>query len=142
MAYNDPRFDARTMVPVGFDLDFGTATGAGTASNSLADVAAGLPEFIRRTRVSAFKFRCTSLVNAASTDVIAYLMNGTTTVGSVTITTAAADDWLTGAVTAANAVFAVGDEPTVTVIGTHTASAAVLGDFDIWFEQQELFLQA
>ena len=142
MAYNDPRFDARSMVPAGFAIDFGTFTGAGTASNSLADVAAGLPEFIRRTEVTAFKFRCTALVNAAATDVIAYLMNGTTTAGQVTITTATADDWLTGTMTAANAIFAADVGATVTVIGTSTASAAVMGDFDVWFEQQELFLQA
>ena len=142
MAYNDPRFDARTMVPVGFALDFGTATGVGTASNSLGDLAATLPAFIRRTRVTAFKFRCTSIPNAAATVLIAHILNGTLTAGQITLTTATSDQWLTGTMTAANAVFAADVQPTISVIGTATASGGSLGDFDIWFEQQELFLQA
>ncbi len=142
MAYNHPRFDARSMVPVGFTLNLGTSTGAGTASNSRADLVATLPEFIRRTQVTAFKMRNITATNGSATDVIAYLMNGTTTAGQITLTTATSDQWLTGTMTVANAVFAADVQPTITVIGTATASAGSLGDYDIWFEQRELFLQA
>lgn len=135
--YSDQKYYSRVFVPAGFAVDFGTATATVDAST---DVAATLPKFKRRTQINAVRLRCTTIPNANSTVLLANFVNGTNTFGTAVITTAAADGFVDGVITsAANAIFAADGQPKVNMAGTHTASGVDQGDFDIWFEVQELF---
>jgi hypothetical protein len=144
MSYSDPKYYARSMQPAAFALSFGTATAAGTASNTLSAAEAGaLPKFKRKTSISAIRMRCTTIPNASATAVIAQFKNGTSVFGTVVLTTATASSGgqqLDGVITsAANAVLAADTRPTVDITGTFTASAGAVGAYDIWFETQEQY---
>lgn len=140
MGYSDPKFYSRPLVQVGQALSFSTFTGAGTASNSIGLPAGSyLPAFVRRTQINAIRVIPTTIPNAAATALVMSFLNGTSTFATVTLTTAAAGTALSATVTAANAVFAVGGQPTCNIIGTSTASGANVGVYDIYFEDQELF---
>jgi hypothetical protein len=135
MAYSDQKFYTRQYGAVAFAADLGTATGA---TINKAD-AAQLPKFKRRTEITAIRLRCTTIPNAAATSLKLSFLNGTNTFGTAIVTTATADQWVDGVITsAANAKIAADGEPTVTVTGTATASGDSLGDFDIYFERNEL----
>lgn len=139
MSYSDAKYDARVFHRVASAVSFGTATASSATGHDLSDVCAGLPVFPRRSTVSGFKLRCTTIPDTGSTAVVAQLMNGTTTVGTAVLTTATADQWLTGVVTAANSTFAAADEAKINLTGTATASADANGAYDVWFEVSEAF---
>lgn len=139
MSYSDARFDSRTLVSGGFATSFGTATASSATGHDLSDVAATLPKFKRRGKITAWRLRCTTIPDAGSTAVKAHLMNGTTTIGTAVLTTATADQWLDGSVTAANSTFTADTQLTINLTGTATASADANGAYDIWFEVQELY---
>jgi hypothetical protein len=139
MSYSGPEYNVRHKVMVDNDYSFGTSTAAGTASNSFATVGLGLPTFLRRQTLTGLQLVCRTIPNAAATALKAYIMNGTTTAAEVTLTTATAGQSLTGTVTATNATFAADVKPTITVIGTATASGGALGVYDIFFETKEAF---
>jgi hypothetical protein len=139
MGYSDAKFQSRALIPVKFAASLGTATGAGTASNSLALSTTYLPKFTRRTQVNKVRVIVTTIPDAAATAVTMTFKNGTSTFATVTLTTATAGQVLDGSVTAANAVFAADGQPTIGLIGTFTASGAAAGAYDIFFEEQELF---
>lgn len=138
MGYSDQKFYARPLVALGA-FDLGTSTGAGTASNSLTQTAANvLPAFARRTQVGNVQVECITAPNAAATALVLSFLNGTATFAAVTLTTATVGQVISGVMTAANAIFAAGGQPTEGLIGTFTASGGTAGKYSIQFEQQEL----
>lgn len=136
MAYPDQKFYARPLVPWGFAVDFGLSVATTVAQT---DVAAQLPKVKRRTKVNAVRLRCTAIPNASATALVASFLNGTDTFGTVTLTTATADQWLDVTITDGNATLAADVQPTVSVAGTATATDDSMGDFDVWVEAQEQF---
>ena len=138
MGYSDQKFYSREENRVLNAIAFGSATGAGTASNSLAAPAATyLPSFYRRTVINKLSTICLTAPNAAATAVTLTILNGTNTAGSVVVTTATAGQVIQGVVTANNTFTALG-EPTMALIGTWTASGGTSGTWDLYFETQEL----
>lgn len=135
MAYSDSKFYTRVLVPVRFAATSTlTATASGHVVTNTDQVE--LPKFIRRTKISAVRVKPTT-APVASTVKLAFL-NGTNTFAVATL--GAAGTSVDATVTDSNATLAADTEPTVTVIGTGTASAAqVAGVFDIYFEQMEQF---
>jgi hypothetical protein len=137
MAYADQKFYSREVVPQAFAVSFGTATGAGTASNTFTAVAA-LKKTFRRTQINKIRMRCTTIPNASATAVIAQFKNGTNVFGTVVLTTLASLGFADGVITSsANAILAADTQPTVDITGTFTASASAIGAYDIDFEEQE-----
>lgn len=139
MSYSDPKFAARYFVPFVHAVSFGTSTASATDGHNLSDVCAGLPVFKRRCKITAWKLRCTTIPDAGSTAVKAHLMNGTDTVGTAVLTTATADQWIDGSVTAANSTFTASAEVKMNLTGTSTASGDANGSWDVYFEVQELY---
>ena len=140
MGYSDQKFYTRRQIPAGFGVALGTATAAGTASNTLTDIVATLPKFERRSKVLAIRLRNTVAVDADSTLQILQFANGTDVFATVNVTDGTADQFFDATMVETNGIdtFAADGKPTVNLTGTATASAAVLGTFDIWFEVQEL----
>lgn len=139
MGYSDQKYYARPLISVLMGQSMGTSTGAGTASNSLAQPAgAPLPSFTNRTKINAVTVIPTVAPNANATALVMSFLNGTSTFATVTLTTATAGQVLTGVMTPANAVFAAAGQPTFNLIGTFTASGGTAGAYTVLFEQQEL----
>lgn len=138
MAYSDQKFYTRVMSLISAPVSWGTATASATDGHDITDQTPVLPKFFRRTAVGAIRMRCTVIPNAASTAVKAHFLNGTSTFGVVTLTTATAGQILDGTVTSSNGTFTASGQPTVKLTGTATASAAANGSWEVWFETTEL----
>ena len=137
MGYSNSEFQVRVDVREGSAVSFGTATASGAVAST--DVA-NMKKFKRRTKVNSIRLHVTTIPNAASTALVASFLNGTNTFGTAVLTTAALDAYVDVTITtASNAIFAAADEMKINVSGTATASAAALGAYDIWIEQQEQF---
>ena len=135
MAYSDPKFQIAYERIVLQATSFGTATAASAVGCDLdLSAVAILPKFIRRVEVKAIRVRCTVIPDAGSTAVKLHFLNGTSTFGVVTLTTATAGQWIDGTVTASNAIIAANDQPTCKTTGTATASADAMGTYEITFE--------
>ena len=139
MAYTDQKFYTRQFVNVKPTTSWGTATASGAGGHDLTNVVE-LPKFIRRSAITAVRLKVTTIPNAASTALLATLLNGTSVIGTAVLTTAA----LAGTVdfvitTAANGTLAADTEPTINLTGTSTASAAAAGAYDTFIEFNELF---
>lgn len=135
MSYSDPKYNTRVQVPVRFAA---TSTLTATASGHVVTATdqVELPAFIRRTAVTKVHVKTTTA--GVATGAKLNFLNGTDTMCVCTAGTAGAS--VTEAPTGTTGTFAAGGEPTVTVVGTGTASAAqAAGTYDIWFEAQELF---
>ena len=141
MGYSDQKFYARPLIDLGA-FDFGTSTGVGTASNTIAQTASQmLPAFARRTKIGNIQLVCEVAPNASATVLTLSFLNGTNTFGTAVLTTATASQVISGVITsAANAVFSANGEPTMGLIGTFTASGGTAGKYVISFEQQEQFI--
>jgi hypothetical protein len=138
MGYSDQKFYSRPLGYVAI-ADMGTATATGTASNSLAQpTASPLPAFARRTAIGNIQVLVIAAPNASATVQVLSFLNGTNTFATVTVTTATASQVLSAVMTASNATFAAGGQPTYNLIGTFTASGGTGGKYEILFEQQEL----
>lgn len=139
MGYSDQKYYARPLIRVASAVAFGTSTGAGTASNSLAQPSASqLVPFVRRTQVTSMKAIAVTAIASNATPVNIVILNGTATAGVIPVGTFTAGQIGTGTMTAASAVFAAGGQPTMALIGTFTASGGTSGTWDIYFEQEEL----
>jgi len=139
MGYSDQKYYARPLVKVASAIAFGTSTGAGTASNSLAQPAASqLPEFINRTKITMVEAIAVTAIAANANPVNLTILNGTNIVAQIPVGTFTAGQVGTATVTSANAVFTAGTQPTMALIGTFTASGGTSGTWDLYFEQQEL----
>lgn len=135
MGYSDQKYNTRQYNFYGA-VDFGTATTGTVATTS---VSARLPKFLRRTAINDIRLICFTIPNAAATALVAHVMNGTNTFGTAVLTTATAGQVIEFTpVTAANGTYAADGQVTIKVTGTATASADSLGDFDLYFETQEL----
>lgn len=140
MGYADQKFYSRKFMPVGFNVDYGTGTGTGSDDYTMSDVHAPIPKFERRSKVSAFRFRCTTAPEADATSLVAAVKSGTNTFGTAVLTTATADQIVDGVITsAANSVVGTDVQPTIDLVVTSTGTDDALGDYDVWFEVQELF---
>lgn len=138
MGYSDQMFYTRPLLLWGQAVSFGTTTASSVTGANATDVAPQIPTFTRRSIVNAMVLRCTVIPDAGSTALVAHFMNGTDTAGTVTLTTATADEELAFTMVAASAVIASGSQPTIKITGTSTASADAQGSYDIWAEVQEL----
>lgn len=142
MGYSDQKYYSRPLVKVVGALAFGSSTAAGTASNSLVQpTGTYLPAFLRRTQITGLKAIAATAANVNAFPVSIVLFNGTATAGQIQIavtTGGTQGQVFTGTMTAANAVFAAGGQPTVGLVGTFTASGGTSGTWDIYFEQDEL----
>lgn len=138
MGYSDQKFYAR---PQTMQADSGVATGtftAGAACNQ--PLAFALPKFDRRTKVTNVKVVVKTASAANTTAVTLNFLNGTSTfaVVAITPTTATAGSEVAATMTLANATFSAASGPSVTVLGTATASAQTYGAHEVFFEVQEL----
>lgn len=139
MGYSDQKYYDRPLVKVASAIAFGTATAAGTASNSLAaPTTVSLPQFLRRTKVVGLEAICITAAGGTQVGPINLtVLNGTSTVGTIAVQTATVGQVGTGVLTAANATFAANASPTMAMIGTYTASGATSGTWDLYLQQQE-----
>jgi len=140
MAYPDQKYYSRPLQLLAQAASFGTSTAGDTVGHDLTDVYAGLPKFIRKSQIKALRVRCTVIPDAGSTALVAHFLNGTDTMGTITLTTATADQFFDVTLTAANTIFAADGQPTIKTTGTSTASGDAQGSYDIWAEIQELFV--
>jgi len=138
MAYSDQKFYVRPLLLWGQAVSFGTATASSTTGHNVTDSVKQLPNFKRRCVVNKLYLHCTTIPDTGSTALKASFLNGTTTFGTVILTTATADQELTVTIDTDYNVISSGVQPTVTITGTATASADVAGSYDIWAEVQEL----
>ena len=138
MAYPDQKYYARPLQLWGSAVDMGLSVATTVART---DAAVGIPKLIRKSQVNAIRLRVDTIPNASATALVASFVNGTDTFGTVTLTTATADEFLDVTITStANAVIAADVQVTVNIAGTATATDDVLGDYDIWAEVQEEFV--
>lgn len=136
MGYSDPKYNTRVQVPARFTS---TTTLTATASSQVVTVADAIecPAFIRRAEITKVHVK-TITAGVTTTNKLNFL-NGTNTMAVVTAGTAGAS--VTATPTGVTGTFTAGGEPTVTVVGTATASANQShGTYDIWFEQGELYV--
>lgn len=137
MAYDNATFAARAFVKVQNAVSFGTATASATDGANITPTCP-LPQFPRRTAVNKVQMIVTTAPDSGSTALKAHFLNGTSTFGVVTLTTATAGQVVNGTITTANSTFTAASAPTVKLTGTATASADANGSYDIYFETQEL----
>lgn len=138
MGYSDAKYNTRVFKLVSPNTSWGTAT-AGNSTGHVLSTVVELPKFKRRTAVTAVRLRVRTIPNAASTALIAYLLNGTNTAGSAVLTTAASSADVDFTLTTASCTWAADGEPTISLVGTATASGAANGAYDVFFEETELF---
>jgi hypothetical protein len=140
MGYSDPKFYSRHLVPLAGSASLSTATASGANTVPAASLPA-LPKFVRRTKVNALQVVCKVIPNAASTALVLAALNGTTTFGTVVLTTATAGQVINGVITNTSTgnEIAAGTGITLALAGTATASGAAMGTFDILAETQELY---
>lgn len=125
-------YSARVLVPVRFSA---TSTLTATASGHVVTTTdqAEMVSFNMPAQVSAVRVK--TVTAPTPTGVTLNFLNGTNTFAVVT--PAGAGTSANATITTTNARFAAGGEPTLTVIGTGTASAAqVAGVYDIYFETE------
>jgi len=141
MSYTDGKYYARPLILVGDNRSFGTATASGAAGFTLSTITE-LPKFTRRTQINYVRVKVRTAPNAGATGLIARFMNGTTTHGTLVLTTATAgqslDFTVTGAASNSN-IFAAESQPTINLVGTSTASGGTAGAYDIFLEERELY---
>lgn len=138
MSYSDPKFYSRYFCEMKEASSFGTATASATNGINEASVVV-LPAFPRRTKLLNVKLICTVIPDTGSTNVVAHVMNGTATAGTITLTTATAGQVLSATMTEANSTFTSGATPVIKLTGTATASADANGSYAVYFECQELY---
>lgn len=138
MSYSDQKFYTNQFVNVANARSFGTATASSTTGAVLSDVVE-LPKFIKRSVITACRLKVTTIPNAASTALIATLLNGTNAIGTAVLTTAALGATVDFTITtASNGTLTAATEPTISLVGTATASAAANGAYDVFFQFNEL----
>lgn len=161
MAYTDSQYNALSLINLvgtpNNPITLGTATGAGTASNSMAantNTATNgtylFPTFRIPTKVLALRVFCGTAVSTGGTTLTATFLNGTNTVGTATIGSMTAGQWLTVAVASdtfgstgaltSPTIFAAGGQFSMNAIGTITASGGLLGTYAIQAETTPWFV--
>ena len=138
MGYSDAKYTSRQFALASDNTSWGTATASGAAGHTLSTVVE-LPVFKRRTQVTAVRLKVRTIPNAASTALVGILLNGTSTAGTAVLTTAALSANVDFTLTTASCTWAVDGEPTISLVGTSTASGAANGAYDVFLETQELF---
>lgn len=137
MGYSDQKFYARNYDRV---TEATVATGTATASGANTLTSQGrLPRFPRRTQVNTVRVEVITAPAANLTNVVLAFLNGTNTFATATVGTNTAGTSVTGTVNVAYNVLAADVKPTITVVGTATASGQNYGAYDVYFETQELF---
>lgn len=117
-----------------------TSTATFTASGHVVTVTdvADFPEFYRATQVDAVKVKIKTVPGQAATALATLVfLNGTSTFATLAVGTLSDESWNSATMTPANARFAGGVEPTLSVVSTGTASSdtgVTQGAYDIWFE--------
>lgn len=137
MSYSDQKYYARGLELV---ADSGVATGTFTASGSCNQTTQFvLPKFNRRSLVTAVSVLTkTAAVVGATGPLTLNFLNGTSTFAVCTVGTGTAGSVVVATPTANNTFTASGG-PSVTVLGTSTASGGTLGTYEVFFEVQELY---
>lgn len=139
MSYTDQKYYVRPMQLVGDTRSFGTATASGAAGFTLSTLTE-LPKFIKRTAINQIRLKVRTAPNAAATGVITTLLNGTNVVGTAVLTTATAGQTVDFVITtSSNGTFTSGGQPTLSLVGTSTASGGVAGTYDIFMELREVY---
>lgn len=136
MGYSDQKYIVRNL---DFVADSGVATGTYTAgaANTLA-AAFALPTFPRRSRITYVKVITKTASKAGSTGPVTLnFLNGTTTFAVATVGTGSVGSEVNVTPTTPS-TFAALAGPTVTVLGTATASADTYGAYEVFFESNEL----
>lgn len=140
MSYTDQKYYIRPEILVGDNRSFGTATASGAAGFTLSTLTE-LPKFIRRTQLNYVRLKVRTAPNAAATGVIAYFLNGTNTHGTLVLTTATAGQTLDFSTvnSGSYSTFTAGAQPTISLVGTSTASGGTAGAYDIFYEAREMY---
>ena len=137
MGYSDQKFHSRPLQLWAQAVDVGLSVATTVAET---DVAKSLPKLIRKSQINALRFRCDTIPNASATVLSMSALNGTDTIGAITITTATADQHFDMTISTANNVMAADGQVTISITGTATATDDDLGNWDIWAEIQEEFV--
>jgi len=136
MAYPDPNFNVRPLIPV-MGLATFTAVGTGTAlASALTTVV--FPTYIKASQVQNVQVAVVTAPNGAATGEVINFLNGTNTFAVATIGTLTAGQVVTAAGNT-NGSFAAGGIATATAVCTATSAGAAGGVFAIWFETRELY---
>lgn len=139
MSYTDSKYYTRPQILVGDNRSFGTATASGAAGFTLSTLTE-LPKFIKRTQINTVRLKVRTAPNAAATGLIATFLNGTNVYGTAVLTTATAGQTVDFTVTTgSNGTFAAAAQPTISLVGTSTASGGTAGAYDIFFEAREMY---
>lgn len=137
MGYSDQKFYTR-----GLELmaDSNIATGTYTSGTSTLASAFPLPTFKRRTSITQVKVITKTASKAGSTGPVTLnFLNGTTTFAVATVGTGTAGSQVDVTPTTPS-TFTASSGPTVTVLGTATASGDTYGAYEVFFETNELFV--
>ena len=129
--YTDPTMLAEHFVTLQPATAFGTATAASATGANKTNVGS-MAKIPQRYTVKKLRLKCTVIPNAAATALVANFLNGTSTFATAVLTTATAGQWIDATITAANATIEDDIVPTINTTGTATASADVLGTYEIY----------
>ena len=140
MSYTDQKYYMRPQILEGDNRSFGTATASGAAGFTLSTLTE-LPKFIKRTQINQIRLKVRTAPNAAATGLIAIFLNGTNTHGTAVLTTATAGHTIdfTTLNSGSYSTFTAGSQPTISLVGTSTASGGTAGAYDIFFEAREMY---
>lgn len=140
MSYTDSKYYVRPQILVGDNRSFGTATASGAAGFTLSTLTE-LPKFIKRTQINVVRLKVRTAPNAGATGLTAIFLNGTNTHGTAVLTTATAGQTVdfTTVNSGSYGTFTSGDQPTLKLVGTSTASGGTAGAYDIFFEAREMY---
>ena len=139
MSYTDQKYYVRPLTLVGDNRSFGTATASGAAGFTLSTLTE-LPKFIKRTQVNQVRLKVRTAPNAAATGLVVTMLNGAGTYGTAVLTTATAGQTVDFTITtASNGTFAAAAQPTLSLVGTSTASGGTAGAYDIFYESREMY---
>jgi hypothetical protein len=140
MSYSDQKYFSIGQTPVVLNSNAGTSTSTASGQAVNTPAVMRLPKFIKRGQINAIRVAVDVAAGAGSTAPLLVFLNGTSTLGVVTLTTNTAGASVDAVITAANSVIAKDAQPTVSFIGTATASGAtpINGSYSVYWEVQTL----
>jgi len=137
--YTDPQFQTAYLLPLSFKaLGTVAASTAGTSPTVLATAGQQNeipPTFIRRAAIN--NLSVTTIVAPGVTPGTLGVLNGTNTVASIVVPAAGTNTVVLAST--ANNTFGAGAGPTFQFQGTASATTVSLGQYQVWFDAEELF---
>lgn len=139
MSYSDQKYFTISQSAVVLNSNAGTSTATASGHVVTNTAVMRLPKFIKRSQVNAIRVAIDTACGAGTTGPTLVFLNGTATLGSVAIGTNTAGVSVDATLTAANQIVAAAVQPTVSFVGTATASASTAsGSYSVYWEVEPL----